>query len=114
MSASPGKWVSLKSPSARQTLAVRLELKLVAVAALATGLVGCVASTNEERAQDYIYREYGPEYNVLACGADGLFDDKGTVVGCTVENVDTNREWDITVEFDGDGGDVLHVEGMPG
>jgi len=83
---------------------------LVAVA-VALGLTGCLPTTNEERAQDYIYREYGPEYNVLACGADGLFDDKGTFVECVVEDVRKNREWTITVEFDGDGGEVVRVHG---
>ncbi len=85
---------------------------MLAVVAVASGLAGCLPSTtNEERAQKYIYREYGPEYNVLACEADGLFDDQGTTVACTVENNDD--EWDITVEFDGDGGEVLRVYGMP-
>jgi hypothetical protein len=83
----------------------------LAVLAVTFGLTGCIPRTNEERAQDYIYREYGPEYNVLACEADGLFDDQGTTVACVVENnVD---EWDITVEFDGDGGEVVRIRGMP-
>lgn len=89
---------------------------MLAVVAVASSLAGCLPSTNEERAQEYIYREYGPEYNVLACEADGLFDDQGTTVTCAVheargENV--GDEWEITVEFDGDGGEVVRVYGMP-
>ena len=89
---------------------------MLAVVTVAFGLAGCVPSTNEERAQDYIYREYGPEYNVLGCGADGLFDNKGTTVTCAVQAVrgeNAGAEWDITVEFDGDGGEVVRVHGMP-
>ena len=89
---------------------------MLAVIGVASGLAGCLPSTNEERAQEYIYREYGPEYNVLGCGADGLFDDQGTTVTCAVhvtrgENIED--EWDITVEFDGDGGEVVRVYGWP-
>lgn len=84
---------------------------MLAVVVVASGLAGCLPSTNEERAQEYIYREYGPRYNVLACEADGLFDDQGTTVSCLVGN--NHDEWDITVEFDGDGGEVVRVYGMP-
>ena len=84
---------------------------MLAVVAIASGLAGCVPSTNEERAQEYIYREYGPRYNVLACEADGLFDDQGTTVSCLVEGDD--GEWEITVEFDGDGGEVVRIHGWP-
>jgi hypothetical protein len=86
---------------------------MLAVVAVASGLTGCVPSTNEERAQEYIYREYGPEYNVLACEADGLFDDQGTMVSCLVENLEKNDRWEITVEFDGDGGEVVRIHGWP-
>ena len=87
---------------------------MLAVLGVASGLAGCVPSTNEERAQEYINREYGAGYNVLGCGADGLFDDQGTTVNCAVQGGE-NRvdEWNITVEFDGDGGEVLRVYGMP-
>ena len=91
-------------------------LKLLTVVAVAPGLAGCLPSTNEERAQEYIYREYGPEYNVLGCEADGLFDDQGTTVICAVEEVrgeNIDDEWTITVEFEGDGGEVVRVYGMP-
>ena len=90
---------------------MRVALQVLAVAAVASGLAGCVPSTNEERAQEHIYREYGPEYNVLGCEADGLLDDQGTTAACVVENnVD---EWEITVEFDGDGGEVVRIYGWP-
>ena len=88
-------------------------LDALAIACVAAGLAGCVPSTNEERAQDYIDREYGAGYNVLGCGADGLFDNKGTIVECAVYNMREDREWTITVEFDGDGGQVVRVDGMP-
>ncbi len=92
---------------------MRVVVGVLAVAAAAAGLAGCVPSTNEERAQDYIDREYGAEYNVLGCGADGLFDNKGTIVECAVHSVREDREWTITVEFDGDGGRVVRIDGMP-
>ena len=88
----------------------------MAIVAVASGLAGCLPSTNEERAQEYIYREYGPEYNVLGCEADGLFDDQGTTVLCDVHEArgeDIGDVWEITVEFDGDGGEVVRVYGMP-
>ena len=89
---------------------------MLAILAIASGLAGCLPSTNEERAQEYISREYGPEYNVLGCEADGLFDDQGTTVKCAVEEArgeGIDGEWTITVEFDGDGGEVVRVYGMP-
>ena len=96
---------------------MRVGLKALAVVAVvASGLAGCLPSTNEDRAQEYLDREYGDaKYNVLGCGADGLFDDQGTIVECSVHEAggDMDDDWTITVEFDGDGGEVVRVQGMP-
>ena len=92
---------------------MRVGLKVLAVVAVASALAGCLPSTNEERVQEYLDREYGhAKYNATGCGADGLFDDQGTVVECVVRKAG-GGEFTVTVEFDGDGGEVVRVRGMP-
>ena len=91
---------------------MRVGLKGLAVVAVTSALAGCIPSTNEERVQKYLDREYGGGYNANGCGADGLFDDQGTIVECDVYKPGGGK-FTITVEFDGDGGEVVRVEGMP-
>jgi hypothetical protein len=91
---------------------VRGGLKGLAVVAVASTLAGCIPSSNEERVQEYLDREYSGNYNANGCGADGLFDDQGTIVECVVDKAG-GGQFTITVEFDGDGGEVVRVEGMP-
>jgi hypothetical protein len=92
---------------------VRVGLKALAVVAVASGLAGCIPSTNEQRVQEYLDRKYGAKYNANGCGADGLFDDQGTIVECDVDDTASGDTFTITVEFDGDGGEVVRVQGMP-